>query len=124
MAVLSAIGLNRKKTAPKKVNSFLSELTYIVKEGKIKLEELLPLKVYPLLVSFLYEARALDKTDYLMLIFFYCSSKPYDVTPHLNRLVETVQMRGCNICFYAKLTKYLELCETSKLVAEKTNLQY
>ena len=37
--------------------------------------------------------------------FSYLSSKPYDVTPHLNRLVETVQMRGHNICFYAELTK-------------------
>ena len=25
------------------------------------------------------------------------------MTPHLNRLVETVQMRGHNICFYAEL---------------------
>ena len=30
---------------------------------------------------------------------FYFSTKPYDVTPHLNRLDETVQMRGHNICF-------------------------
>ena len=26
------------------------------------------------------------------------------MTPHLNRLVETVQMKGHNICFYAELT--------------------
>ena len=32
--------------------------------------------------------------------FSYFSFKPYVVTPHLNRLVETVQMRGLNICFY------------------------
>ena len=42
------------------------------------------------------------------------------MTPHLNRLVETVQMRGHNICFYTEVTKiisnyhqilpYLELC--------------
>ena len=31
--------------------------------------------------------------------FSYFSSKPYVVTPHLNRLVETVKMRGHNICF-------------------------
>ena len=31
--------------------------------------------------------------------FSYFSSKPYVVTPHLNRLVETVQMKGHNICF-------------------------
>ena len=35
----------------------------------------------------------------------YFSLKPYVVTRHLNRLVETVQMRGHNIGFYAKLTK-------------------
>ena len=39
--------------------------------------------------------------------FSYFSSKPYVVTPHLNRLVETVQMRGHNICFYAELTKII-----------------
>ena len=42
-----------------------------------------------------------------MVIFFYFSSKPYNVTPHLNRLVETVQMRGNNICFYVVLTKII-----------------
>ena len=35
--------------------------------------------------------------------FSYFSSKPYDMTPHLNRLdersVETAQMRGHSICF-------------------------
>ena len=30
--------------------------------------------------------------------FSYFSSKPYVGTPHLNRLVGTVQMRGHNIC--------------------------
>ena len=35
----------------------------------------------------------------------YFSSKPYVVTLHLNRLVETVQMMGHNIRFYAKLIK-------------------
>ena len=39
--------------------------------------------------------------------FFYFSSKPYVVTPHLNRLVKTVQMRGHNICFYEELTKLI-----------------
>ena len=38
-------------------------------------------------------------------IFSNFSSKPYVVTPHLNRLVETVQMRGHNIGFQADLTK-------------------
>ena len=43
--------------------------------------------------------RALDKREYLMIIFSYFSLKPYFVTPNLNRLVETVQVRGQNICF-------------------------
>ena len=29
------------------------------------------------------------------------------MTPHLNRLDETVQMRGHNICFYAEFTKII-----------------
>ena len=29
------------------------------------------------------------------------------MTPHLNHLVETVQMMGHNICFYAELTKII-----------------
>ena len=45
------------------------------------------------------QSRALDKREYLMIVFSYCSSKPYVVTPHLNRLNETVQVRGHNICF-------------------------
>ena len=39
--------------------------------------------------------------------FSYFSLEPYVVTPHLNRLNETVQMRGHNICFYAELTKII-----------------
>ena len=38
------------------------------------------------------------------MIFRYFLLEPYVVTPHLNRLVETVQMRGHNICFNAELT--------------------
>ena len=34
-------------------------------------------------------------------------SKLYVVTPYLNRLIETVQMRGHNIHFYAVLTKII-----------------
>ena len=34
----------------------------------------------------------------------YFSLKPYVVTPYLNRLVGTVQMRGHNICFKPELT--------------------
>ena len=33
------------------------------------------------------------------MIIFLISHQTYDVTPHLNRLDETVQMRGHNICF-------------------------
>ena len=33
--------------------------------------------------------------------------KPYVVTPHLKRLVKTVQMRGHNICLNAELTKII-----------------
>ena len=29
------------------------------------------------------------------------------MTPHLNRLVETVQLSGHDICFYAELTKII-----------------
>ena len=51
--------------------------------------------------------RALDKRECWMTISSYFSLKPCVVTPHLNHLVETVQMRGHNICFYAKLTKII-----------------
>ena len=37
--------------------------------------------------------------------FSYFSSKPYVVTPHLNRLLEMVQMSRHNIRFYAELKK-------------------
>ena len=46
--------------------------------------------------------RALDKREYLVIIrdnFCLFCIKAYVVTPHLNRLDETVQMRGHNICF-------------------------
>ena len=43
--------------------------------------------------------RALDKREYLMIVFSYFSLKPCVVTHHLNRLIEMVQMRGHNICF-------------------------
>ena len=39
--------------------------------------------------------------------FSYFSLKSYIVTPHLNRLNKTVQMRGHNICFYPELTKII-----------------
>ena len=46
--------------------------------------------------------RALDKGEYLVIIrdnFCLICIKTYVVTPHLNRLTETVQMRGHNIWF-------------------------
>ena len=46
--------------------------------------------------------RALGKREFLVIIaenFCKFCIKPYFVTPHLNRLVETVQMRGHNIWF-------------------------
>ena len=45
--------------------------------------------------------RALDKRECLVIIIYrdnFCM-KTYDVTPHLNCLNETVQMRGHNIWF-------------------------
>ena len=36
-----------------------------------------------------------DNSSYVIL-------KLYVVTPHLNCLVETVQMRGHNVCFYVE----------------------
>ena len=36
-----------------------------------------------------------------MMFFFIFSDKSYVVTPHLNSLFETVQMRSHNICYYA-----------------------
>ena len=57
--------------------------------------------------------------------FYYSSWKQYDVTPHLNRLDETIQMRGHNICFKAKFTKlsliinkYFLLSRTVHIIAK------
>ena len=46
--------------------------------------------------------RALDKREFLKIIrdnFPYFSFKLFVVTPHLNHLIEMVQMRGHKICF-------------------------
>ena len=64
-------------------------------------------KVYrytDLLFSHFYKgnSRALDKREYLVIIrdnFCLICIKPYVVTTHLNRLGETVLMRGHNIWF-------------------------
>ena len=52
--------------------------------------------------KYIISIRALDKREYLVMIkdiFSYFCIKTYVVTPHLNRLDETVQMRGHNIWF-------------------------
>ena len=51
-------------------------------------------RVFPVIYTL---CRALGKGEYKMIIFSHFSLKPYVVTPHLNRLIETVQMRGHNI---------------------------
>ena len=56
------------------------------------------------MILFVY-IRALDKREYFDDNFSHFSSKPYVVTSHLNCLVEMVQMRGHNMCFYAEITK-------------------
>ena len=50
-------------------------------------------------------SRVLDKREYFDDNFSYFSLKPYVVTPHLNRLAETVQMKGHNIYFMQKRQK-------------------
>ena len=41
------------------------------------------------------------------MIIFLISHGTYVATPHINHLVETVQMWGHNIFFYAELTKII-----------------
>ena len=41
------------------------------------------------------------------MIIFLISHRNHVVVPHLNCLVETVQMTDHNICFYAELTKII-----------------
>ena len=48
-----------------------------------------------------------------MIIFLISHQNHNVVTPHLNRLVETVQMRGHNLWFYSELTK---ICKYSVLL--------
>ena len=52
----------------------------------------------------------LDKREYLVIIrdnFVQILVKTYVVTPHLNRLDKTVQMRGHNIWFHSKIRKII-----------------
>ena len=52
-------------------------------------------------------AGALNGANTVFLIKTICYDPSYVMTPHLNCLIETVQMRGHNICFYAELTKII-----------------
>ena len=63
-------------------------------------------------------SRAVDKREYLVIIrdnFCYFFLKTYVVTPHLNRLDETVQMRGHNIRFHLVKKNYPELSSNTPL---------
>ena len=66
------------------------------------------------------EIRALYKRKYLMTIEDF-SMKPYVVTSHQNRLVETVQMRGHIICFQPELTRAPQAGQNTP-VAQKYSL--
>ena len=52
-------------------------------------------------------SRALDKREIYDDFLSSFSLKPYDMTPHLNSLIETFQMRDHKVCFYAELTKII-----------------
>ena len=57
-----------------------------------------------------YSYKALDKREYLVIIrdnFCQFCTKTYVVTPHLNCLNETVQMRGHNIWFELEIRKII-----------------
>ena len=54
--------------------------------------------------------RAPDKREYSMIIegqFSYLTLKLYVVAPHLNRLIETVQMRGHDIWFQQEIRQII-----------------
>ena len=48
--------------------------------------------------------RALDKREYLMIISYF-STKPYVVTPHLNRLIEDGSDEGSQHMFLYRINK-------------------
>ena len=50
------------------------------------------------------------------MIIFLFSSKAFVETPHLNRLIEMVQMRGHNICLCRNITKCSLLSESALFV--------
>ena len=51
--------------------------------------------------------RALNKREYLKIIFLISHRNHNVVTPHLKLLIEMVQVKGHNICFYEELTKII-----------------
>ena len=53
---------------------------------------------------YLNKHRALDKREYLMIIFL-ISHRNHVVVPHLNCLVETVQMKGSQHMFLCRINK-------------------
>ena len=53
------------------------------------------------------QRRGRDIEDNSEIIFSYFPSKTYVVTPHYNRLTETVLTRGHNACFYGKRWKII-----------------
>ena len=59
-----------------------------------------------------------------MIISLISHGSQYDVTPHLNHLIEMVQMRGHNICFYAELTKNYPKLSPKLLETLKDNRNY
>ena len=58
---------------------------------------------------FLKAAAAEHWHPHVVLLFLFLI-KDDVMTPHLNRLIETVQMRGHNIRLYAELTKIITKC--------------
>ena len=59
-------------------------------------------------LTIFFDIRDLDKRGYRGYFkdnFAFYLMKPYVVTPYLNSLHNTVQMKGHNIHFYAELTK-------------------
>ena len=75
-------------------------------------------------LSFGNAIRALGKREYLTFFFFYFSSKPYDVAPHLNRLVKMIQMRGHNKIFMQNEQKLSLIITKYSLLSRTLCLKY
>ena len=67
--------------------------------------------LYPYTLKSVVLCRAVDKREYLVIIWDtfvnFAFKHIYIVTPHLNRLDETVQMRGHNIWFQHDIRKLI-----------------